>query len=233
MKQAGIFMKRIGYSNVILIVNGSDSIIVDTGVKGNLKKVLGMLKQCRLKPDDVKLIILTHTHYDHTGNLQMLQELTRADVMVHELEYENLKKGYMPIPDGQRFLMRIVSGIGKVLVPRFASPKPFSASIINKGNYDLTPWGIKGKVIHTPGHSHGSQSVIIGEEVISGDCFMNMNYGVVFPHFAENPRRLLEAWKLLFDLGVRDIYPGHGKKLSRDKAWSVFLKWKKRLEVNI
>jgi len=226
-------MKRVGYSNVILIVNGSNSIIIDTGVRGNLNKILKIIEKHGLKPVDVRLIILTHTHYDHTGNLHKLQNITGAEVLVHEKEYENLRKGNIPIPDGQRLLMRIVSGTGKLLIPNFASPRPFTASIINYQNFDLSPWGIEGHVFHTPGHSRGSQSVVIGEAVVSGDCFMNMAYGVVFPHFAENPRLLLQSWKMLFDLGIKDIYPGHGKKLSRNKAWPVFLKWKKKLQANV
>jgi glyoxylase-like metal-dependent hydrolase (beta-lactamase superfamily II) len=86
-------------------------------------------------------------------------------------------------------------------------------------------------VIHTPGHSDGSQSVVIGEKVIAGDCFMNMNYGVVFPHFAEKPEVLLNSWQKLFNLGIKEIYPGHGKPLQKEKAFEVFLKWKKKLNM--
>lgn len=231
MQHSKIVMKRIGYSNVTLIVNGSNSVLVDTGVKGNLKKILLMLKNNRLKPEDIKLIILTHTHYDHTGNLHELKKLTGATVVVNSNEFENLKNGFMPIPGGQRFLMQIVSGLGKFILPRFASPKPFTADVVIDKELDLAPYGIAGKVIHTPGHSPGSQSVVISKKVIAGDCFMNMNYGVVFPHFAEDPILLLKTWQNLFNMGIEEIYPGHGKKLKTHKAYAVFLKWKNKLNM--
>ncbi len=231
MKQGNIVMKRIGYSNVTLIVNGSSSILIDTGVKGHLNKIKKMLKQNHLKPEDVKLIILTHTHYDHAGNLDQLKKLTGANVAVHKNEFENLKQGYIPIPGGQRFFMHIVSQLGEWIVPRFASPKPFTADIVTENEFDLAPYGINGKIIHTPGHSNGSQSVVVGKKVIAGDCFMNMNYGVIFPHFAENPNLLLETWQKLFNMEIEEIYPGHGKKLEIIKAYPVFLKWKKKLNV--
>jgi hydroxyacylglutathione hydrolase len=231
MMQPKIHMKRIGYSNSTLIVNGKNSILIDTGVKGFLGKILMMLKENRIKPHDVCLIILTHVHYDHTGNLHELKQLTGAKVLVHKNEYENLKKGYMPIPGGQRFLVKIVSGLGRMLIPGFASPKPFTADLVNNNEFSLEQYGINGKVISTPGHSPGSQSVIVGGKIIAGDCFMNMNYGVVFPHFAENPKLLLQSWENIFKYGVKDIYPGHGKILKSDKAYSVFLKWKKKLKV--
>src|SRR5690554_1861960 len=174
MEQPVIDMRRIGYSNVSLIVNGSDSILVDTGVKGNLKSILRMMKFHKLEPKDISLIILTHTHYDHTGNLKQLKQLTGAPVLVHENEYDNLKKGYMPIPDGQRLLIRLISELGKLIVPRFASPEPFIADLVNNGEYDLRPYKLNGRLIHTPGHSGGSQSLIIGKKIIAGDLFMNM-----------------------------------------------------------
>ena len=229
MASQKIIMKRVGYSNVSLIVNGSRSVLIDTGVKGYLKKSLLMIKHNYLKPEDIVLIILTHSHYDHTGNLHELKKLTGAGVMVHKNEYENLKNGYMPIPRGQRFLMKLVSGIGRTLLPDFASPKPFTADMVNESEFDLEPYGIKARVVHTPGHSAGSQSIIIGNNVISGDCFMNMQYGVVFPHFAENPELLLNSWQNIFNLGIKEIYPGHGGRLKIEKAMPVFFKWKKKL----
>lgn len=229
MQQPVIVMRRIGYSNVSLIINGNNSILVDTGVKGNLKSILRMIKNYRLNLHDITLIILTHTHYDHTGNLKELTELTGASVLVHAKEFENLKNGFTPIPKGQRLIMRIISELGKLLVPRFASPEPFIADLVNNNEFDLNAFGIDGKVIYTPGHSLGSQSVIIGKRVIAGDCFMNMGYGVVFPHFAENPKLLLESWKKMFDLGVEEIYPGHGKKLTAERAFQIYEKWNRKL----
>lgn len=231
MKQPKIVVGRIGYSNSTLLVNGPDSILIDTGVKGFLYKIKRMIKLSGLIPGNIRLIVLTHTHYDHTGNLSELKELTGAQVLVHKDEFENLKKGYMPIPGGQRFLIKAVSGMGKLFFPGFASPRPFTADLINEGEFDLKPYGISGKVIHTPGHSAGSQSVVLGKTIISGDCFMNMNYGVVFPHFAENSVLLLKSWERIFAMGIEEIYPGHGKKLMQGKAYPVYLKWKRKLKV--
>lgn len=224
-------MKRVGYSNCTLIVNGSRSVLIDTGVNGFSKMITGMFRQNQLKPTDIRLIILTHVHYDHTGNLHELTKLTGAKVLVHKNEFENLKNGRMPIPDGQRLLVKLVSTLGKLIVPGFASPKPFTADIVNQDEYDLSAFGINGKVISTPGHSPGSQSVVIGNKIIAGDCFMNMNYGVVFPHFAENPQLLLESWQKIFKYGVEEIYPGHGKLLKAEKAYPVLLKWQNKLNV--
>lgn len=233
MNRPKIIQKRVGYSNSILIVNGENSILVDTGVKGHMKMFQKMLKDEGLLPANIKLIILTHTHYDHTGNLHKLVDWTGAKVMVHKNEFENLKNGFTPIPHGQRFYTAFVSGLGRKLMPKFASPQPFLADIINNDEYDLQEFGLNGKVISTPGHSAGSQSVLLENTLISGDVFLNLPYGVIFPHFANQPEELLMTWKKIYDLGVEKIYPGHGFCMKVEKTFASFKRWKKKLNVEI
>jgi hydroxyacylglutathione hydrolase len=233
MAKHNIRWKRIGYSNAVLILNGENSILIDTGVKGNMHQFDLFFRQNKIKPHDIKLIILTHTHYDHTGNLSELKKLTGAKVLVHRNEFENLRQGFIGIPPGQRLYTKFITWLGKIFVPRFASPEPFVAELINENQFDLSEYGIDGKVISTPGHSTGSQSVIIGNTIICGDVFLNLIYGAIFPHFAENPHLLLMTWKKVIDMGIKEIYPGHGKILKVEKVYPAFEKWKKKLKAEI
>ncbi len=217
---------QIGYSNSILIVNGSKSVLVDTGVKGHLRRFKILFNQFDLKPTDIKLIVLTHTHYDHTGNLNELVKLTGAKVLVHKNEFENLKNGFTAIPKGISLKTRFISNLGRIIYPKYASPKPFIADIINEGEFDLCDFGIDGKIISTPGHTNGSQSILIGKKLISGDTFINLKNGTIFPHFADAPKTLLKTWEQLFDLGIDEIYPGHGPKMRIEKVFPEFEKWK-------
>lgn len=220
----------VGFSNSILILNGSNSIIIDTGVRGNFHHFKTQLKQFRLNPDDIKLIILTHSHYDHTGNLKLLAEFTGAKVLIHKNEFENLKNGYIPIPKGLGNYTRFISEMGRVVYPKYASPKPFVADLINENEYDLAEFGVDGKILSTPGHTAGSQSVIIGKKLISGDTFIHMPNGIIFPHFCDDPKTLLGTWQTLFDLGIEEIYPGHGKPFPVEKALVEFERWKKKIK---
>jgi glyoxylase-like metal-dependent hydrolase (beta-lactamase superfamily II) len=220
---------RIGYSNVVLIKNGANSVLVDTGLKGRFKKVKTLLSQLQVEPGEVKLIVLTHVHYDHTGNLQRLKEYTGAKVLVHQNEYENLKSGFIPIPDGQGKYSRLISKFGKLVYPKYASPRAFEADLINEDEFDLSKYGIAGKVISTPGHTLGSQSVLLGPKLIAGDTFINLKNGKIFPPFCNEPKVLIHTWQNLFDLGIEEIYPGHGKPLKIGEVQPEFEKWKKRL----
>ncbi len=233
MNAPKIIPKRIGYSNSSLILHGTNSILVDTGVSGHIHQFEKLFRRYNLKPDDIKLIILTHIHYDHAGNLHDLVKLTGAKVLVHRNEYEKLKNGFIHIPTGQGIYTHFITTLGKKLLPKFASPKPFKADLINDDEYDLSDFGLQAKVISTPGHSSGSQSVLMGDKLISGDAFLNLKYGVIFPHFAEDPKLLLQTWQKLYNLGVQEIYPGHGPKLQIEKTYPVFEKRKKKLKVEL
>ena len=62
----GIKITRIlfGRSNVYMLSNNKSRVLVDTGSAGDEKRLLKRLYETG-KPDSV---ILTHTHFDHTGN---------------------------------------------------------------------------------------------------------------------------------------------------------------------
>jgi len=62
----GISMKI--YSTTTLI-KSDKNIIVDGGSAGFDKKIIAGLKKEGLTPDDIDIVILTHTHIDHTYNI--------------------------------------------------------------------------------------------------------------------------------------------------------------------
>jgi glyoxylase-like metal-dependent hydrolase (beta-lactamase superfamily II) len=224
-----IIPARIGYSNVVLLKQGASAVLVDTGLKDHLKTLAGFLRQRKVEPQQVKLIVLTHTHHDHTGNLQALAELTGAKVLVHQNEFENLKNGFIPIPKGQGLYSRFISRVGRIFRPQFASPNAFVADLVNENEFDLKPFGIDAKVISTPGHTKGSQSILAGDIIIAGDTFINIKNGMIFPHFCDDPATLLKTWEMFFDSEIKTIVPGHGKPFPIEKAKPEFEKWKKKI----
>jgi glyoxylase-like metal-dependent hydrolase (beta-lactamase superfamily II) len=162
--------------------------------------------------------------------LHKLVKLTGAKVLVHQHEFKSLQQGFIPIPTGQGKYSGFISKLGKAVYPKFASPKPFLADIINEDEFDLKGFGINGKVISTPGHTIGSQSVLLGKMLISGDTFINIRNGVIFPPFANDPVTLLKTWQQLYEIGIHTIYPGHGLRLKVEKTFPVFERWKVKLD---
>lgn len=75
--------------------------------------------------------------------------------------------------------------------------------------------GKPGRVIHTPGHTMGSLSIVLESgEAFVGDLVMNFGFmrrGPGLPLFAEDVNLVVKSWKKLLDSGVKMIYPAHGK----------------------
>ena len=52
-----------------------------------------------------------------------------------------------------------------------------------------------------------------------------------FHSFVDESKILLETWQNLFDLGIEEIYPGHGNKMNVEQTYPVFNKWKQKLKI--
>jgi len=65
-------------SSVTLIVSGSRKIVADTGLAGEEEPILRALAELGIKPEDIDVIINTHSHPDHCGNNHLF---SRAEVL--------------------------------------------------------------------------------------------------------------------------------------------------------
>jgi glyoxylase-like metal-dependent hydrolase (beta-lactamase superfamily II) len=79
----------------------------------------------------------------------------------------------------------------------------------------LQEYGIPGSILHTPGHTAGSVSVLLDSgEAFVGDLAMNrfpLRVSPGLPIFAEDSAAVIESWRLLLKQGARTVYPAHGK----------------------
>ena len=210
-----ILLIRAGMSNIYLIPNKDRSILVDTGRRNHASEILNNIKKFGLKPSDIALIILSHSHFDHSGNLKELKKLTGSKIMVHEKEAKNLKSGYTIIPKGTVNFTKGISWFGRNVF-RFIGKYPaVTPDIIINDHFDLSEWNIEGYVFPTPGHTEGSVSVIVGKNAIVGDNLINVVYDRIFPVFANDVPELLRSWQKLLDTGCINFYPGHGRMIKR------------------
>jgi glyoxylase-like metal-dependent hydrolase (beta-lactamase superfamily II) len=107
-------------------------------------------------------------------------------------------------------------GVLGPLFSRFLRYGPTEPDIvIDDDGLDLEPYGVSGHVVHTPGHSPGSVSVVLsGGEAFVGDLAMNgppMCLKPSFGIFAHQPEQVPASWRKLLGLGVRTVYPAHGR----------------------
>jgi len=200
-----------------LIVDGEKSILVDAGYEGKIKDFEHTLVDNGLKPRDIKMIVMTHTHFDHACGLKELKELTKARVVVNENEAGYLEQGFCPLPKGIRWYSGIVSWLGRNVVYGISKFHPVSPDIITRSKLDLGRYGMEGYIIPTAGHTLGSQSLIMGENAFVGDDMFGIFRNTILPPFADDVPSLLKSWQEMLDTGCTMFYPGHGKVIERSR----------------
>ena len=66
-------------STVYLINLNNKIIMIDTSSEQAKPELLEDLKQLKISPKDINTIILTHSHYDHNGNIDLFPNATIID----------------------------------------------------------------------------------------------------------------------------------------------------------
>lgn len=144
---------------------------------------------------DVQGIFLTHSHWDHIGDLAELKKHLDVPVYVHALDSVNVA-----YPGADRLpLMMPVQGV---------EPDEFleEGQQIQIGNLLI-------EVIHTPGHTPGGVCFYLKEQavLISGDTLFKGSIGnLSFP--TANTDAMWTSLKKLAKLpSETKVYPGHGE----------------------
>ena len=123
----------------------------------------------------------------------------------------------MPLPPGTNGPLRAIVATAVTLFPHAGRYEAVAPDILTNGDHDLSPHGLRGVVVPTPGHTPGSVSVVLGAAAVVGDLMYNIGPRTVFPPFAEDPSAVLESWAALLAWGCEKFYPGHGKPVDRER----------------
>jgi hydroxyacylglutathione hydrolase len=116
-----------------------EALVVDPG--DEVGRILEILRKHELK---VRAIVSTHTHIDHVGGLAALHQATGAPVLIHEKDLDLYRR------------LDIQSQFLGVPTPAVARIDEF----VKEG--DTLRWGaFAARVLHTPGHTPGSISLVI------------------------------------------------------------------------
>ncbi|NTU42295.1 MAG: MBL fold metallo-hydrolase [Nitrospirales bacterium] len=206
---------RLGIVKVF-IVKGKRTVIVDTGYPGKEEAIIRSLQASSVRPEDVSLILITHGHTDHYGSAEKLRLKTGAPVAMHRKDAELTEKGVIPIGVSTGLPGHLVKTL---FVPaNEASAPAFKADILIDNTTDLHDFGVEGKVVHTPGHTEGSLSLILADgTAIVGDLLMGGLFFKKKPHyplFATDIAELRESIRTIVGLAPRVIYASHGGPFS-------------------
>ena len=177
-------------TNCCLIGEGGVCALVDPG--GSPELALEMLERSGL---ELKMVLLTHAHYDHVGAIPaLLERFPDLPVYAHELEL---------CPAGSPNPRYFLPHLGK------------NQRTYGEGD-TLDLGGLAVRVLHTPGHSRGSVTLLAGDIMLSGDTLFAGSCGRVdLPGGDEQ-----QMWASLARLGRLEedwtVWPGHGEATSLD-----------------
>ena len=177
-------------TNCCLIGEGGVCALVDPG--GSPELALEMVERSGL---ELKMVLLTHAHYDHVGAIPaLLERFPDLPVYAHELEL---------CPAGSPNPRYFLPHLGK------------NQRTYGEGD-TLDLGGLAVRVLHTPGHSRGSVTLLAGDIMLSGDTLFAGSCGRVdLPGGDEQ-----QMWASLARLGRLEedwtVWPGHGEATSLD-----------------
>ena len=185
-----------------------EAIIIDPGFDTGLvaKRILREAVQLELQ---IKYIVNTHGHSDHISGNGMVKKLTAAPILIHEYDAPMLTKATENLT--------ILSGLRTVSLPP-ADQMLHDGDIVQVGDVAL-------RVLHTPGHSRGSISLVGADAVFTGDTLFAGSIGRYDLPGASYEEIMLSIKKLATLPDRMRVYPGHGptSTIGEEKRHNPFL----------
>jgi glyoxylase-like metal-dependent hydrolase (beta-lactamase superfamily II) len=172
-------------------------------------KLDDVFQEIGIEPQSVQLIVATHGHLDHVGSIAHAQRMTGGKVLCHRSYASDLANGKAERAVPQNLLGRLLNLATALMSSRFEGIRP---DILVDDEFDLSEYGIAGKIIHTPGHSPSSISILLdnGEaligDLIRGEASDEIGLGM----FYEDKPALLESLERVATYEPKTIYLSHG-----------------------
>jgi hydroxyacylglutathione hydrolase len=135
--------------------------LVDSGVSSSYGVISDYVRQTGRDPREIDMLVLTHAHPDHMGGGRTVQKETGCHVAAHTLD-----KAWIENVDLQCRERPIMNFHSLVEGPLMVDQALKDGDTLDLGD------GLLLKVIHTPGHSKGSISLVLepGGVLFSGDA---------------------------------------------------------------
>jgi hydroxyacylglutathione hydrolase len=203
----------LGTVNCYLVETGGGFVLIDTGSSNRRAELESELASAGCKPGDLKLIVLTHGDFDHTGNAAYLRETFGAQIAMHR-DDSGMAEG------GDMFWNRSPgNAVIRLLAPilfRFSKSNRFRPDLFAAEGDDFSEYGFDAQVLWIPGHSQGSIGVLAtAGDLFSGDLFENTK-GPATNSIMDDPVACEASLEKLSRFDVHTVHPGHGEPFAME-----------------
>ena len=198
---------KLGSVNCYLIENDANYILIDTGSSNQQTELERELESAGCKPSNLKLIILTHGDFDHTGNAAYLRDNFDVKIAMHKDDTEMAEHGNMFFNRKQpNILLRKIIPV----FLGFDQDKRFKPDLYTEDGNDLSAYGFDAKILSIPGHSKGSIGILMSNgDLFCGDLLENLDKPVL-GSIMDDLVTANASVEMLKGLGINTVYPGHG-----------------------
>jgi glyoxylase-like metal-dependent hydrolase (beta-lactamase superfamily II) len=183
---------NVGYrsTNFWVVSAGRNRLLVDLGWPGKAAALFANLERMGVPLPEIRYGLATHYHIDHAGAAQDLKHrgvpLLVMQEQVHAIPL--MKRSIKPADNYTE-----ITTHDNVVIPTGES-RDFLKRI-----------GIDGEILHTPGHSDDSVTLVLDIGcAFTGDLTMESMVA------QEDSTVVAQSWQQLRERRVSTIYPGHG-----------------------
>jgi glyoxylase-like metal-dependent hydrolase (beta-lactamase superfamily II) len=154
----GITIER--FVNVYLVYSDSGIHLIDSGVAGCENNIYAYIRSTGHTPEEIATLILTHSHPDHIGAARAVKDAAGCAVWAHPAERDWIEDTEKQVRE------RPVPGFTALV------GGPVAVDRLLEDGETLELSGVAVDVLHAPGHSRGSISLLVREDgaLITGDA---------------------------------------------------------------
>lgn len=177
-------------TNYWVISAGTSRLLVDLGWPGEIRQMEACLARHGVPLAEVRYGLATHYHIDHAGAAQDLKQRGMRLIVVDVQAAAIPAMAQWTKPQDRYVEIAMIDN----LITTVAASRALLARI-----------GLAGQIVHTPGHSEDSVSVLLDD----GNAFTG---DLTLPALADEPQAPVVAasWARLRSLGAAMVHPGHG-----------------------
>lgn len=221
----GLWAVKIRFVNAYLLDAGNGLTLIDTGIANSAPAIVDAVRSIGRQPSDIRHILVTHCHTDHSGSLAAMKRLTGAPATMHALDAAMVREGRSrrPLVPAPGLLNAILCKLLIGFAPSSVEP---SAIEHEASDGEDLPAGVR--AIHVPGHCAGQLAFLWPEHggvLIAGDVAANvrgLSLALVYEDLAEGVRSLSRLAGMDFEVACF----GHGKPITSGASGQFRRKWR-------